>query len=236
MLIASQRHRPEDLELWLELEGADLARGKMLGDKPSKALAAIREFNPNYASVSWGKDSVALAHLIYQSGLVIPLVWVKQIPLYNPDCKSVRDAFLSRWPMTYREIIMHLREGHYAWHATGSLEAGFAQAADEFGPRYVSGIRAQESGGRKIRMRKYGLASPNACAPLGWWTEADVFGYLAANDLPVHPVYAMLGCGRWERNQIRTCRLEGRGGDGSGRNEWEKEYYGDVLRRLKVQR
>ena len=60
----------------------------------------------------------------------------------------------------------------------------------------------------------------------------ETFGYLAAHDLPVHPAYAMLGGGRWERDRIRVASLGGRRGDGIGRAEWEREYYSDVLNRL----
>lgn len=237
MLIASSRHRSEDLELWTEMEAADLVHGQSTGlqRKVDRSIAEIKSFaerGPCYAGVSWGKDSVVMAHLIQRSGLTIPLVWIKQIPLYNPDCELVRDSFLSMQAMSYHEIVVLLRAGHYTWHATGSIEAGFSEAYYRFGHRHISGIRAGESGGRKIRMRRHGLSSANACAPLGWWTEQDVFGYLAAHDLPVHPVYAMLGDGRWERKHIRTCRLDGRAGDQFGRAEWEREYYGDVLNRL----
>ena len=38
--------------------------------------------------------------------------------------------------------------------------------------------------------------------------------------------------GRFPRDRIRVASLSGRRGDGMGRAEWEREYYGDVLRRL----
>ncbi|TXH99574.1 MAG: hypothetical protein E6Q76_19695 [Rhizobium sp.] len=63
---------------------------------------------------------------------------------------------------------------------------------------------------------------------------ADVFAYLAFHGLPVHPNYAMLGAGRWPREYLRTAPLGGKRGDQFGRAEWEREYYGDVLRRLEV--
>lgn len=235
MLISSDRHTTEDLRLWSEMESADRIHGAGLAAKIVQAGDVIREFARKgncYAGVSWGKDSVVLAHLLAIYAPSVPLAWVKQIPLFNPDCELVRDAFLRTYPSRYEEIVIQLRRGHLTWHATGSIEAGFARAVELFGPRYFSGIRAGESGGRKIRMRRHGPTSKNACAPLGWWTETDIFGYLAIHDLPVHPVYAMLGQGRWDRERIRTCRLDGRSGDGIGRAEWESEYYGDVLRRI----
>lgn len=235
MLIETPRHTEADLDLWRELELADVVHGATISAKVGKAAEVIRDFASNgdcYAGISWGKDSVVLAHLLAMHAPNVTLAWVKQVPLFNPDCELVRDEFLSRHSAAYREIVIQLRRGHLTWHATGSIEAGFAEASRLFGQRYFSGIRASESGGRKIRMRTHGVTSKNTCAPLGWWTEQDIFSYLAIHDLPVHPVYAMLGQGRWERRHIRTCRLDGRSGDGIGRAEWELEYYGDTLRRV----
>lgn len=235
MLIPSDRHRRRDLEMWAALEEADRQHYPQIEAKVAKATEDIAAFvarGPCYASVSWGKDSVVLAHLVAVHRL--PLVWVKQVPIYNPDCEAVRDVFLSRHDSPYDEIVVQLRRGVLTWHATGSIEAGFAEATKRYGPRYLSGIRASESGGRKLRMMTHGVATENTCAPLGWWTEQDVFAYLAAHDLPVHPVYAMLGGGRWPRDRIRTCRLDGKSGGGLGRAEWEREYYGDVLRRMEA--
>ena len=103
------------------------------------------------------------------------------------------------------------------------------------GGRHLSAIRAEESAGRRARMRRWGLTSPNACAPIGNWRSADVFGYLAIHDLPIHPNYAMTAGGRWQREHLRVDELAGERGDQFGRAAWETEYYGDVLRRRQVQ-
>lgn len=97
---------------------------------------------------------------------------------------------------------------------------------------HSDGVRAEESGKRTILARSGGIASKSTCRPLTWWRIQDVFGWLAAKELPAHPVYAMRGGGRWQRNEIRVASLGGKRGDGFGREQWEQEYYGDVLRRL----
>jgi hypothetical protein len=93
--------------------------------------------------------------------------------------------------------------------------------------RHLSGVRADESGVRKIRMRRWGLSTDRTCCPLGWWSKQDAFGYAAAKNLPVHPNYAMLGGGRWPRENLRVDGLGGVRGRGIGRAEWEREYYSD---------
>ena len=88
------------------------------------------------------------------------------------------------------------------------------------------------AGARKIMARTHGASTRSTCRPITWWSVQDVFSWLAAKDLPAHPVYAMQGGGRWPRERIRVASLGGRRGSGIGRSEWEREYYGDVLRRL----
>lgn len=239
MLIASGRHKPADLELWAELESADRLNGERLlkSGKAERSIEAIREFvaaGPCYLSVSWGKDSVALASLAIESGFVGPLVHLKAVPVGNPETHAVRDAFLGRYKgADYRETVVDYRDipkGLGSDKIEREKDQRFFRAFP--GGRYLSGIRADESSGRKIRMRKWGLSGPTTCAPLGWWTATDVFGYLTVNHLPVHPAYAMLGDGRWERKHLRVDELAGDRGDQFGRREWELEYYGDVLRRI----
>ena len=78
----------------------------------------------------------------------------------------------------------------------------------------------------------WGESSPNTCAPIGWWTARDVFAYLHLHGLPVHPAYAMTRGGLWPRDRIRVASLGGQRGRGAGREEWERLYYGDELRRI----
>lgn len=237
MLIPSHRHTTADLALWSEFEEADHINGHRpaMAARITRGMDVIREFvaaGPCYASVSWGKDSTVLAHLVRLAAPAIPLVWVRVEPIANPDCGAVRDAFLASYPGPYLEVVVPCRHDHAGWHATGTLESGFQEAARRFGDRYVSGVRADESGVRKIAMRTRGLSGPRTCRPLGWWSAADVYAYASVSSLPVHPAYAMLGGGRWTRDQLRVSSLGGRRGDQMGRAEWETEYYGDVLRRL----
>lgn len=237
MLIPSHRHTEADLRLWQEYEAADAAMGRRLSlaKRASAALQAIEKFaaSPCYCAVSWGKDSVVVADLVCRASrafnLRIPLVWVRVEPIANPDCESVRDAFLNIHDVPYQEIIEWCERDNDGWHATGTLSRGFKHAPCG---RYISGIRADESGTRTLLARTSGISTANTCRPLTWWSAADVFAYLAAKELPVHPAYAMTGGGRFPREGLRVASLGGRRGDGMGRTEWEREYYGDVLRRL----
>lgn len=234
MLIQCGRHTAEDLRLWAGLEKADrfYARRKDLTRKEEKAKRDIGEFlecGPAYLGVSWGKDSMVVAHLAKDFDL--PYMWVRVEPIFNPYCLQVRDVFLACHEINYSEVEVWCEKGGKGWLAGGTLEKGIAQFVAESNiPRYISGIRANESIARTRRYHAYGVSSRNTCAPLSRWSAQDIFAYLAKYDLPVHPNYAMLGGGRYPREHLRVASLGGIRGREMGRYEWEWEYYGDILR------
>lgn len=231
MLLKHKRHRADDLTHWERMEAVDATHSKLASYHlhVERAVAAVRAFasvGPCYAGTSWGKDSTVLAHLTHLHAPEVPLVWVRVEPLVNPDCYAVRDAFLAAHPsVRYEEIQVRARRGQDDWHASGTLEAGFAEAQTRHSARYLSGIRASESAGRKRRAVRWGEATPNTCAPLAWWSGADVFAYLYANNLPVHPAYACTMGGLLDRERLRVASLGGQRGTGHGRAEWERAYY-----------
>lgn len=245
MLIQSPKHTTEDLRHWSEHEDGDFAHATLptFKRKIEQAKQVIREFTsePCYVGVSWGKDSVVLAHLAWsvfrdcnnsESLHPPPLAWIRVEPIKNPDCELVRDLFLRQFPCEYHEITRWCQRRGGDWRASGTLESGAAECAERFGGRRVLGIRSDESTERRLTCLRNGESSANSCRPLAWWSAADVMAYLAVEGLPVHPAYGMLGGGRYEREWLRVASLGGRRGDGMGRREWELEYYGDELRRL----
>lgn len=253
-LIPSHRHKAADLDLWRELEEADRVLAKIkshrLKNRENEALAAIADFLASgaaYCSVSWGKDSVTVAHLCWrfarETGKEIPLVNLRIHPTRNPECDDVRDAFLARFPLSYHEepvdySVVDPRLPTIEWdRLTYKLwDSAWARVRTRFGDRHISGVRGSESFARRMRMVVHGWNTKRTCAPLGYWKLEDVFAYLAVNDLPVHPSYAMLGGGRWPREHIRVAEIGDEKGIGCGRREHESEYYGDVLRRLEAGR
>jgi len=239
VLIASPRHTPDDLAAWEIVERTARAHASLslYRRHVDRARAAVAEFVARtrcYAGVSWGKDSVVIAHMVSGLAAEVPVVWIRVEPICNPDCSLVRDAFFQTYPSSnYHEIVSQCIRDEDGWHATGTLERGFAEAAQRFGAAHVSGVRADESGQRKARMRAYGESSASTCAPIGWWSGLDVFAYLVEHDLPIHPAYACSLGGQLDATRIRVASLGGRRGDGHGRAEWERRYYAVELRRLR---
>lgn len=247
MLIPSHRHTSADLELWAELEEADHAHAYRLPLKIERALAAIRAFvatGPAYCGVSWGKDSVVVAHLCWLADRSIPLIHLRPTN-HNPDCDAVRDNYLTKFPgQPYSEAAVNYGDLHARSLPAHELDretdsrwyAAIQGCGKPFGGRHILGIRADESSGRKLRQMVHGESSPNGCAPITRWSAQDVFAYLASHDLPVHPAYAMLGGGRWPRERLRVAEIGDTHGTGSGRREWEQEYYVDIIRKLESKR
>lgn len=234
MLIASPRHRPADLRLWAELEAADRVHGARLerGAKVERSLAALEAFaaaGPCYVAVSGGKDSVAAAHLARRAGLDELFIHLRARVGANPDSPTVLAALggVVEVEIAYEDGDDDYSASNPAWLAAIARAQAIAGT-----DRVVMGLRADESGARKRRCMAWGHSTPRTCAPLAWWTARDVFGYLTHHGLPVHPAYACLGGGRWPRERIRVDEIGGQTGAGMGRAEWEREYYGDVLRRL----
>ena len=203
----------------------------------------MREFaaaGPFYVSVSWGKDSVAAAHVALT---VVPdarLVWVRAADWEMPECEEVRDAFLAAHPgARYEEVEVVLRNpkrgepGHEAHHLDAHAEHQDA-LKEAMAGRYVSGVRAEESRIRRMSVGHRGLVTAGTCRPLGRWDATDVFAYLYGAGLPVHPAYAMTVGGALDRRWIRVhplcsgpvARSAVYGRDTSW---WEDAYYGDVI-------
>lgn len=230
MLIASHRHTAKDLELWAEYEAADLVHGqssrmKELEQVALHELAKFAAAGPCYCSISWGKDSVVVGHLWWRLfGGARWCFWHARPLGRMPETELIEAEFLKQFPLLYQRIEVH---GDWAVPEYERISGA---------TRYATGVRADESGSRKISARYHGKSTSKACRPILWWDADDVFGYLAAHELPVHPAYAMLGYGRWERQRLRVETVGGEDASNYGRAEWEREYYGDVLRRIEANR
>ena len=234
MLINSDRHTVADIEEWRRLERFDKLLGRNADQKAEAAIEEIEIFklkhHHSYVGTSWGKDSLVICHLVARAQLKIPIVWFPMDPLETPECRVVRDKFLARYPnVDYREApLMTYSTGDWWLQHLGTFSSKVLPSAGYFDGSYVSGIRGEESSGRKQRM-KSGIEVGKTCAPIGYWTGEEVFAYLHYHDLPIHPAYAMSFGGTIDRKRLRVSFLGGEQGTGKGRGLWEQKYYGDRL-------
>lgn len=144
---------------------------------------------PAVVSLSWGKQSMVMAHLAFTRVDPSILCVFFAEPGYNiiADFDATRDAFLTRWPINYEEVFNNLlspRKGaalHRAWNEVGGTFLGLA---------------AEESSARRrtcqlgwIRWKD----GSRRCTPLGKWTWRDISAYHAAHDLPCLSTYRRFG-------------------------------------------
>jgi hypothetical protein len=235
----------EDWRVWVERSREDAVWSitNAHRNRVRSAADAMLQFcsGPRgYIGISWGKDSCAV--LLLSIGLSIdwPLVYVSIDPVSNPDCSLTRDAWLDRWPALkarYHEIhvpcVPKPSTGRY--DTNKAYKSGFAQAASEFGDRYLSGVRASESGSRGKTMQRNGRgsSSDDTGRPIGWLEGRDVFAIL--QDEFLHPAYPCTLRGAYDRERVRVNNLCGLYGEGHGRREWEQRYYGDAIRDIRRQ-
>lgn len=216
----------------------DRAYGARITGKASMARGCIEAWAEGRAevvvSVSWGKDSVAVAELALTSQAAdrVRLVWVRQRWFENPDCPAVRDALLARHPdARYEERWVtsttprrwDLRPGQVQARTVPTHRAGSVWPAER-----VTGIRAAESEQRARSAAVHGEATDRTCRPILRWSTAEVFGFLAAEGLPVHPAYAMTTRAPRARDEIRVHSLGGADGR-DWRAGWEDAHYGDAI-------
>lgn len=231
MLLDSPRLTTADREAWARLEHYDevLAQGPAWGRRISKAADVIGKFVAEgecFAGVSWGKDSTIIAHLVAVHAPQVPIVWARADRRENPDCERVRDAFLKAHPaVRYEEHTYQWRvalRGESGWTADQPGQDALAETLDHrYGGRRITGIRAQESGKRRMSARVHGAATDRSCRPILQWKTEQVFAYLHRYDLPVHPAYAMSYGGMVDRGRLRVHAL----GTAVGDAEWEDTYY-----------
>lgn len=234
-LILSPRFRRGDLDHWRRREAMDriyaercAARLDQLEAEAIATIAAFAARGPCYVGVSWGKDSVAVAHLA-ASIPGLRFVYFVHAPRDNPDCGAVRDAFLPSHPIDYLEHRVDPRQPG----DTTSKAARYARWVREAGlpTRRITGVRADESKVRELSAWTHGDTTATTCRPILHWTAADVFACLYRHDLPVHPAYAQSMAGALDRAWLRVAPLGGKEGTGHGRAEWERRYYPEVAHR-----
>lgn len=249
MLIPSPRHTPQDLAAWAQLERYDakLAALGRLDQIEAKAVDTIRAFAAQaphpYASLSWGKDSVVVAHLTHLADPTIPLKAVRVADWEPPETDWTRDAYLATHPETrYDEAIYNgtvPQRGEPGFEAVHSDPNRKPTNIMKLIPGdYISGVRAEESRMRAQSLQWHGISTSHTCRPIITWTATDVFAYLYSRGLPVHPTYAMSYGGHMDRRWLRVYILGSTKPSLARRDSasWEDHYYGDVLATARANR
>ena len=187
-----------------------------------------------YVSFSAGKDSMVLAHAAWTVRPEIPILMV------DPGCPT-------HWLERERERMLAYAAGHDwnlvlflwdKWRCVGGevdldeasrkihvgMFADLTHYAVENGlTTRLLGLRAEESRGRKISLRHYGLDArlrdgSRRVIPLARWSTDWIWAYIVSHDLPWLEIYDKRG--PYARNG-----LIGISGANEGRLEYLKHYF-----------
>lgn len=245
MLIDYYTLTDQDRDHWAQLERYDRALARALNRKVADAINTIRAFRQAHpdaiCSTSWGKESMVVAHLTRRADPSIPLVWVPTIradgiSYESPPTYTVRDAFLNVYPGAYQEratVARNPKRGDPNYHPDQYSDPQY-RSQDVLGEAitepYISGVRAEESRIRAISIGHRGTTTARTCRPIGRWGTTEVFAYLAAHNLPVHPAYAATYGGLLDRRWLRVHPLRGKPPArstiyGRDMDDWEDQYF-----------
>jgi len=225
--------------------------------KVEKSRAYIEEYLmkgiKSYGSISGGKDSTAMMHLIHQIDNTVPFVsekddmdfpneleYMEQLrELYQLDL-TIISPDVKLWDVVKDHNFMediHSKGTNFSDMYFYSLLRNY-QAQHGYEGVFL-GLRAEESKGRKFNYMTKGVIYYNeswqqtVCQPLAEWKAADVFAYLFSNDIPILDVYFKTKfVGTPEK--IRKSWILPSAQANRGQAVWLKYYYPEIFRRLAI--
>lgn len=182
-------------------------------------VAGALDRGPAWIAVSGGKDSVALLHLVRSLAPDTP-AWFIDSGAETPDTVAVLDRLRAEFAVQTVDPALSIdamAELVGAWGYTGAKRLAGAhhwragdwkeilireparRLAETFGYRVLfTGLRADESRGRAMRMRTYGPVHTDAdgiahACPLAWWSGRDSLAYAYTHGLPISALYQSAG-------------------------------------------
>lgn len=179
-----------------------LVEGKLLAMMPDhkrkvqKSLTDIDQMlavcNAPYVSLSWGKQSVCLMHMVYQIDQTVPGVfWREPETHIIADFDNVIEQFLSRWQINYFDVMLDEPSHQQAaakWEAANGKTGVFMGfARHESKARRYTTAKANR---HNIYRRKDGFYRST---PLRYWSDMDIAAYAAFYSVPMLDLYHKFG-------------------------------------------
>ncbi|RMG91165.1 MAG: hypothetical protein D6706_18475 [Chloroflexi bacterium] len=175
-----------------------------------QGIEAMRRLAPrSYASISFGKQSICLAHMLYQVEPDMPMYFLASSETWDlHNYAEVIDAFLERWPINLHIVQTDHAGTHpdLSWKEVRDLGdqdlQNMVDRAEWDG--WYWGLSKEESKARKITLSRRWEGQPHPtiyrykdgkyrCCPLMHWELLDIAAYVVEHDLPLLQIYKDLG-------------------------------------------
>lgn len=181
-----------------------LREGKMLAMLPAykkkvdKARADIVHMlnlcQAPYVSLSWGKHSICLMHMVYSIAPDVPGLFFREPETHLiADFDNVIKLFCAKWNIKYFDVMLNKPSHQLAadeWEKQNNKDGVFI------------GFVRHESKARKFTLSKadehnifiYKNGFRRSC-PLRFWSDMDIAAYVAHHEIPMLSLYRKFGFG-----------------------------------------
>ena len=172
--------------MWMKLPQYQRKEQKLQSD-----IAMMLTKSPRaYVSLSWGKQSIVIAHAVYVIDHHIPHIhWTGDEAELLCNFAEVKKQFTGKYPLNYQEKRRDttLRDKMAEFNASGEFDGYFVGLAmDESRTRKITCLNADPNN----QLVCYGLIR---CTPLARWSWRDIAAYVAKYDLPLLDTYHKFG-------------------------------------------
>lgn len=193
-------------------EGALYARLHQRQRKLTYALRGIEEMRKlapiAYASISFGKQSICLAHMLYQAMPKLPMYFLASWESFKMhNYRDVIDRFCECWPINLHIVTAdNVTNNTLDWKETRDI--GFRDLQKMCDPAdwdgWYWGLVKEESFGRYMTLSYRWKGQPHPtifkyvdgkyrCCPLAEWDIQDIAAYVGEYDLPMLNTYKRNG-------------------------------------------
>jgi 3'-phosphoadenosine 5'-phosphosulfate sulfotransferase (PAPS reductase)/FAD synthetase len=157
--------------------------------------SGLRESARPYVACSFGKDSAVLLDLALQAR---PSIDVRFLRWPESELLDRYGPVIAAWFARHPALALTILDLDRA--SLGESVPDRWQQLEQIAPTdgYLIGLRAEESGERRMTLRTHGPVHRRAdgvvrIAPLAWWTTRDIAAYCLDHDLPLLDAYAADG-------------------------------------------
>lgn len=192
-----------------------------------EAIVAMLDTAPrSYVSISFGKQSTCVAHMVYAIAPKTPMHFLASTETWELyDYRHVIDEFTARWPIN---LTIHQTDRATAaknWKAArdaGDRDLQQMCRREEW-DGWFWGLAREESPARdRTLMASYSQRTPHPaifryadgklrCCPLMHWTTLDLAAYIGEHEIPVLSIYRRFGLQQRTTARVTKKMLQNQG-------------------------